>query len=68
MSHNASGRTDTTREKKDYFWYFLEMSVTRCERPDRHNKDEREPFLFFLLFVIFILFKYFCFLEKKLKR
>ena len=43
----------TLKEKENYFSIFsnyLEESVTRRERPDRHNKNEREPFFIFLYF------------------
>jgi len=36
VSYNASGRTNTKRERK-LFLVFLKMSVTRCGRPDKHN-------------------------------
>ena len=49
MSHDVSGRTNTKRERKLFlvFLNYLEESVTRHERSDIHNKDEREPFFDF---------------------
>jgi len=47
----AVGRT--LKEKENYFSIFsnyLEESVTRRERPDRHNKKEREPLFYFPIF------------------
>jgi len=64
VSHDAGGRTDTRRERK-LFLVFLKMSVTRCERPDRHNKVEENIFFHFFgfsyFFVIFNNFQIFVF-------
>jgi len=45
MSYDASGRTDTKRERK-LFLIFLKMSVTQCGGPDRHNKTKENIFRF----------------------
>jgi len=61
--HTMRAIGQTLKEKENYFSIFsnyLEESVTRRERPDRHNKNEREPFLFFYI-LIFMIFKYVCF-------
>jgi len=44
----------TLKYKENYFWFFgiLKMSVTRCGRPDRHNKA-KENIFHFLDFSIF---------------
>ena len=67
MSHDAGGRTNTKRERK-LFLVFLKMSVTRCERPDIHNKVKENIFHFLdfsIFFVIFNNFQIFGFLGIK---
>ena len=64
MSHDASGRTNTKREIK-LFLVFLKISVTRCGRPNRHNKTKENIFRFLdfsIFFVIFYNLKYFHFI------
>ena len=55
MSYDASGRTDTKRERK-LFLIFSKMSVTRCGRPDRHNKTKENIFRFLDFFLFFVIF------------
>jgi len=62
VSHDASGRTDTKRER-NHFLNYLGESVTRCERPDRHDKKERELFFIFFLYFNFYDFQIYIFLE-----
>jgi len=38
--HTTRAVRQTLKEKENYFWYFLKISVTWCERPDRHNKTK----------------------------
>jgi len=66
MCHTMRAIGQTLKGKENYFSIFLnylEESVTRRGRSDRHNKNEREPFFdFFFYILIFIMFKYNCFL------
>jgi len=53
MCHTTRAVERTLKEKENYFSIFsnhLEESVTRRKRPDRHNKNEREPLFYFSIF------------------
>jgi len=68
MCHTTRAVGQTLKGKENHFLNYLGESVTRHERPDRHNTSERKLFLIFFYILIFIIFKYFfVFLEKKLK-
>jgi len=68
--HTTRAVGQTLKEKENYFWYFLKISATRCERSDRHNKVKENIFCFFRFFIFsifflqfLIIFKYLFFLE-----
>ena len=63
LCHTTRTVGQTLKKGKENFFWYLKMSVTRCERPDRHNKEKENIFIFliFLFFAIFIIFKYICF-------
>jgi len=44
--------TGQTLKEKDIF--FLKISVTRCGRPDRHNKIKKNMSLFFCFYLILL--------------
>jgi len=71
MCHTTQAVRQTRKEKEKLFLVFLKMSVTRCERPDRHNKVKENIFhfldFFYFFFEIFNNFQIFGFLGIKNK-
>jgi len=51
MCHTTRAVGQTLKEKEKYFVVFLKISVTRCGRPDKHNKAKRTFFIFFYFFI-----------------
>jgi len=56
MCHTTRAVGQTRKEKEKLFLVFLKMSVTRCERPDRHDKVKENIFIFFDFFLFFCIF------------
>jgi len=56
MCHATRTAGQTLKEKENYFWcFFQKISVTRCERPDRHNEVKENVFIIFFDFLYFFL-------------
>jgi len=68
ICHTTRAAGQTLKGKENY--YFFALSVTRCERPDRHNEVKENVFTFldfFRFFAIFYNFQIYLFIFKNNK-